>query len=102
MGYSAFQEKGIQEALITRHENEFRLIETIKRCLSHRVKCDRDYAASLTNNVSQIGLKVERIEELNGKFYNDSNLNFLKRSKMKNYFKRKSNIQNMEENYGRN
>lgn len=70
MGFSNGQEKGLHEAIIVRQENEIRLIETMRRCLIHRVKCERDYATSLSHNVVHIGLKIERTEELFGKHVN--------------------------------
>lgn len=65
MGFSALQGKGVHEALLARQDAEIKLIETIRRCLSQKAKCDRDYATALVN-VSQTGLKVERGDDLNG------------------------------------
>lgn len=68
MGFSALQGKGVHEALLARQDAEIRLIETMRRCLSQKAKCDRDYATAMVN-VSQTGLKIDRGDDLNGKFY---------------------------------
>jgi hypothetical protein len=66
MGFSALQGKGVHEALLARQDAEIRLIETMRRCLSQKAKCDRDYATTLVN-VAQTGLKVDRGDDLTGK-----------------------------------
>lgn len=43
----------------------------MKRCLTHKVKCDKDYAISLST-VAQQGLKIDRVDDLQGKI--NSNL----------------------------
>lgn len=68
MGFSALQGKGVHEALLARQDAEIRLIETMRRCLSQKAKCDRDYATAMVN-VAQTGLKIDRGDDLNGKFY---------------------------------
>ncbi|CRL07876.1 CLUMA_CG020915, isoform C [Clunio marinus] len=63
MGFSAMQGKGVHEALLARQDAEIRLIETMRRCLSQKAKCDRDYATALVN-VAQTGLKIDRSDDL--------------------------------------
>lgn len=67
MGFSALQGKGVHEALLARQDAEIRLIETMRRCLSQKAKCDRDYATAMVN-VAQTGLKVDRVDDLTGKW----------------------------------
>lgn len=66
MGFAALQGKGVHEALLARQDAEIRLIENMRRCLSQKAKCDRDYATAMVN-VAQTGLKVDRGDDLNGK-----------------------------------
>jgi hypothetical protein len=66
MGFSALQGKGVHEALLARQDAEIRLIETMRRCLSQKAKCDRDYAIAV-GNVAQTGLKIDRGDDLAGK-----------------------------------
>lgn len=66
MGFSALQGKGVHEALLARQDSEIRLIETMRRCLSQKAKCDRDYATAMVN-VAQTGLKIDRGDDLTGK-----------------------------------
>jgi hypothetical protein len=65
MGFSALQGKGVHEALLARQDAEIRLIETMRRCLSQKAKCDRDYAIAV-GNVAQTGLKIDRGDDLAG------------------------------------
>lgn len=65
MGFSALHGKGVHEALLTRQDGEIRLIETMRRCLAQKAKCDRDYAIAMVN-VAQTGLKVDRGDDLSG------------------------------------
>lgn len=44
------------EALVSRQEAEIRMLEVMRRCVINKLKCDRDYAASLSAVFSQ-GLK---------------------------------------------
>lgn len=53
------------EALLVRQDAELRLMETMKRCLAQKVKCDKDYAISLST-VAQQGLKLDRVDDLQG------------------------------------
>lgn len=68
MGFSALQGKGVHEALLARQDSEIRLIETMRRCLSQKAKCDRDYATAMVN-VAQTGLKIDRGDDLTGKLF---------------------------------
>ncbi|XP_046392076.1 tyrosine-protein kinase Fer isoform X3 [Ischnura elegans] len=68
MGFSTFlQGKTAHEALLGRQEAELRLMETMRRCLTLRAKCDREYAAALTS-VSSQGLRgaLEQQDLLSG------------------------------------
>lgn len=63
MGFSTdLQSRAGHETLLGRQDAELRLLETMKRCISNKVKCDRDYASALCTTTSQ-GLKVERYSE---------------------------------------
>ncbi|KAG5673688.1 hypothetical protein PVAND_003712 [Polypedilum vanderplanki] len=64
MGLST-QGKNIHDVITARHESEIRLIEVMRKCLLLKVKCDRDYASSI-QSVSVVGLKIDRIDDLNG------------------------------------
>lgn len=64
MGFSSLvQGRAAHEALLQRQDAEIRLLETMKRCLMNKVKCDREYALALSSVASQ-GLKMDRVEEL--------------------------------------
>lgn len=68
MGFSsALQGKAAHEALLLRQDAELRLMESMKRCLGQKAKCDKDYAIALTT-VAQQGLKVDRADDLQGRF----------------------------------
>lgn len=63
MGFSTnLQSKAGHEALLGRQDAELRLLETMRRCISNKVKCDREYSTALCAITSQ-GQKVERNEE---------------------------------------
>ncbi|KAK3882689.1 hypothetical protein Pcinc_012939 [Petrolisthes cinctipes] len=50
MGFSAaLQGESSHAALLTRQDGELRLLDTMRRVLVARAKCDRDYAAALTH-----------------------------------------------------
>lgn len=68
MGFSALHGKGVHEALLARQDAEIRLIETMRRCLSQKAKCDREYAISMVS-VAQQGLKIDRVDEMSGEFH---------------------------------
>ncbi|CAO1430994.1 unnamed protein product [Diamesa tonsa] len=65
MGFSALQGKISHEALLSRQDAEIRLIETMKRCLSQKAKCDKEYSMAI-NNLTQQGLKVDRGDDFLG------------------------------------
>ncbi|XP_058117734.1 tyrosine-protein kinase Fer-like isoform X2 [Anopheles ziemanni] len=66
MGFSsALQGRVAHDALLNRQEAELKLLETMKRCLVQKVKCDREYAVSLAA-VTQQGLKIDRSDDLQG------------------------------------
>ena len=64
MGLST-QGKNIHDVIASRQDSEIRLIEVMRKCLLLKVKCDRDYACSI-QNVSLVGMKIDRIDDLNG------------------------------------
>lgn len=67
MGFSsALQSRAAHEALIVRQDAELRLMETMKRSIQMKAKCDKEYAISLTA-VAQQGLKIDRADEMQGK-----------------------------------
>ncbi|XP_043221676.1 tyrosine-protein kinase Fer-like isoform X2 [Amphibalanus amphitrite] len=66
MGFSsALQGRASHEALLSRQDCELRLMDTIRRCLQLRVRCDREYAAGLGQVVAQ-AQKWERAEDMAG------------------------------------
>lgn len=66
MGFSsALQGRASHEALLSRQDCELRLMDTIRRCLQLRVRCDREYAAGLGQVVMQ-AQKWERAEDMAG------------------------------------
>ncbi|XP_055543451.1 tyrosine-protein kinase Fer isoform X2 [Wyeomyia smithii] len=66
MGFSsALQGRAAHEALLNRQEAELKLLETMKRCMIQKSKCDKEYAASLAA-VTQQGLKIDRSDDLQG------------------------------------
>ncbi|KAH8417070.1 hypothetical protein KR222_002570 [Zaprionus bogoriensis] len=66
MGFSsALQSRAAHEALIVRQDAELRLMETMKRSIQMKAKCDKEYAISLAA-VAQQGLKIDRADELQG------------------------------------
>ena len=57
MGFSSsLQGEAAHEGLISRQDAELRLLDNMKRCLSLRVKCDREYAIALNTVVLQVGI----------------------------------------------
>lgn len=66
---SALQGRAAHEALLQRQDAELRLMDTMKRCLLQKVKCDKEYALQLSA-VSQHGLKFDRGDELQGNYLN--------------------------------
>ncbi|VEN38029.1 unnamed protein product [Callosobruchus maculatus] len=66
MGFSSnLQGKIAHEALLSRQDAELRLLESMKRCITLKVKSDRDYATALSSVAAQ-GLKFDRSDELSG------------------------------------
>uniref|UniRef100_A0A1B6F723 Tyrosine-protein kinase n=1 Tax=Cuerna arida TaxID=1464854 RepID=A0A1B6F723_9HEMI len=65
MGFSTnLQSRGGHEALLGRQDAELRLLETMRRCLSNKLKCDREYSSALCAVTAQ-GQKVERGDDNN-------------------------------------
>lgn len=66
MGFSSnLQGRTAHEALLCRQDAELRLLDTMRRCLANKVKCDREYAVAITSVALQ-GQKLERAEDLVG------------------------------------
>ncbi|XP_071041069.1 tyrosine-protein kinase Fer isoform X3 [Parasteatoda tepidariorum] len=62
MGFATdLQGKTSHEALMSLQDAELRLLENMKRCMSLRVKCDREYAIAL-NSVCIQTLKIDQTE----------------------------------------
>lgn len=69
MGFSsALQGKSAHDHFFLRQDAELRLLEIMKRCLLQKVKCDKEYAVALTA-AAQLGLKIDRADDLQGKFF---------------------------------
>ena len=59
MGFSSsLQGESAHEALITRQDAELRLLDNMKRCVTLRVKCDREYAIALNSVVLQVNFII--------------------------------------------
>ena len=54
MGFSS-NLQGATEALLARQDGEIRLLENMKRCLTLRIKADREYAINLNGFVLTAG-----------------------------------------------
>ena len=55
MGFSsALQGASSHDAILSRVDAELRLLENMKRCLTARVKADREYAIALNSFVLQV------------------------------------------------
>ncbi|KAK2582534.1 hypothetical protein KPH14_004827 [Odynerus spinipes] len=66
MGFStSLQGQASHEALLGRQDAEIKLLETMRRCLTTKVKSDREYAATISSLTLQ-GKKIERNEDLVG------------------------------------
>jgi len=62
MGFSSsLQGEPAHEALLTRQDAELRLLDNMKRCLSLRIKCDREYAIALNTMVLQ-AQRMDKVE----------------------------------------
>lgn len=69
MGFSStLQGKAAHEALLLRQDAELRLLDTMKRCMLQKAKCDKEYSVALAT-VAQQGLKTDRADELQGKIF---------------------------------
>ncbi|XP_011305435.1 tyrosine-protein kinase Fps85D isoform X2 [Fopius arisanus] len=72
MGFStSLQGQASHEALLGRQDAEIKLLETMKRCLTSKVKSDREYASTISSLSSQ-GKKVERCDDLVGSLITQS------------------------------
>ncbi|XP_030559773.1 tyrosine-protein kinase Fer isoform X3 [Drosophila novamexicana] len=77
MGFSsALQGRAAHEALIVRQDAELRLMETMKRSIQMKAKCDKEYAIGLTA-VAQQGLKIDRADEMQGSLITKSWRSFM-------------------------
>ncbi|XP_012239674.1 tyrosine-protein kinase Fer isoform X2 [Bombus impatiens] len=66
MGFStSLQGQSSHEALLARQDAEIKLLETMRRCLTIKVKSDREYASTISSLTMQ-GKKIERNEDLVG------------------------------------
>lgn len=66
MGFSThLQSKDAHEAMLSRQDAELRLLETMRRCITNKVKCDKDYSLALSA-ISVQGQKVDRSEDMIG------------------------------------
>ncbi|XP_070168523.1 tyrosine-protein kinase Fer isoform X2 [Polyergus mexicanus] len=66
MGFStSLQGQASHEALLARQDAEIKLLETMRRCLTMKVKSDREYASTVSSFIVQ-GKKIERSEDLVG------------------------------------
>ncbi|KAL1132443.1 hypothetical protein AAG570_010398 [Ranatra chinensis] len=67
MGFSSLlQSKAAHEALLSRQDAELRLLETMRRCITSKVKCDKDYALALASISGQGQKAQDRAEDLTG------------------------------------
>lgn len=65
MGFSSnLQSRAGHEALLGRQDAELRLLESMRRCISNKVKCDREYSSAISAIAAQ-GQKVERNDDSN-------------------------------------
>ncbi|XP_008551388.1 tyrosine-protein kinase Fer isoform X1 [Microplitis demolitor] len=72
MGFStSLQGQSSHEALLGRQDAEIKLLETMKRCLTTKVKSDREYASTISS-LSIQGKKVERYDDLAGSLITQS------------------------------
>ncbi|KAG7213771.1 hypothetical protein KM043_002993 [Ampulex compressa] len=66
MGFStSLQGQASHEALLGRQDAEIKLLDTMRRCLTTKVKSDREYASTISSLTMQ-GKKIERTEDLVG------------------------------------
>lgn len=72
MGFStSLQGQAAHEALLGRQDAEIKLLETMRRCLTTKVKSDREYASTISS-LSIQGKKTERHDDLVGSLINQS------------------------------
>lgn len=57
--------QGVHEALLNRQDVELRLLDTIRKSLQSKVKCDKEYSSTLLGAVAH-GQKVEGDEDFLG------------------------------------
>lgn len=62
---TSLQGQASHEALLSRQDAEIKLLETMRRCLTIKVKSDREYASTISSLAIQ-GKKIERNEDLVG------------------------------------
>ena len=61
MGFGTeLQDLTCHEQLLSLQQFEVKLLQTIKQCVAHRVKCERQYAQSLTEMV-QLANRFESV-----------------------------------------
>lgn len=68
---TSLQGQSAQEALLVRQDAEIKLLESMRRCLTLKVKSDREYASSMSS-LSLQGKKAERHDDLVGSLINQS------------------------------
>ncbi|XP_015113132.1 tyrosine-protein kinase Fer isoform X2 [Diachasma alloeum] len=72
MGFStSLQGQASHEALLGRQDAEIKLLETMRRCLTTKVKSDREYASTISS-LSIQGKKLERCDDLVGSLITQS------------------------------
>lgn len=76
MGFgSELQGQPSHSALLSLQDAELRLLESVKKCVNQRIKCDRDYATALANMVNT-AQKLETSPEFNSPTFQVRFLNF--------------------------
>ena len=68
---TSLQEQAFYEALLGRQDAEIKLLETMRRCLTSKVKSDREYASTISSLALQ-GKKIDRAEDLVGSLITQS------------------------------
>ncbi|XP_076672731.1 tyrosine-protein kinase Fer isoform X3 [Andrena cerasifolii] len=68
---TSLQEQAFHEALLGRQDAEIKLLETMRRCLTSKVKSDREYASTISSLAIQ-GKKIDRAEDLVGSLITQS------------------------------
>ncbi|CAB0038186.1 unnamed protein product [Trichogramma brassicae] len=72
MGFSnSLQGQPAHEALLGRQDAEIKLLEIMRRCLTSKIKSDREYASSITSLTMQ-GRKIDKSDELAGSLITQS------------------------------